>query len=293
MVALGLLIASAGLLQSGQDSSQAFSLVFGLLMGGIGLWRLIAPPRLEITASGVRQTVLWRSNRYSWNEIYDFRPVQFGLRPAGVGFDFIDPTTKRAGLRRFNRSLVGVHAMLQSGWEIKPAALADLLNQAREQALNRAGAHAQAGDPAAQPAARGKSALSGGGIIGARMDRKRFWIIASVLLALSLGLALLRGGKGGYGGGASFLFIWIVNARLHDIGRSGWWQAPVYLVEFALVLTLMLASHQTEAVAGGAAGLLHSTFVIVLGSLRGDPGANRFGPPPGQPTAVAQAEVFR
>ena len=293
MVAFGLLIASPGLLQPSQDASQWFPLVFGLLMGAMGLWMLIAPPRLEITASGIRQTALWRTNRYGWNEIYDFRPVQFGLRPASVGFDFIDPTTKRAGLRRFNRTVVGVHAMLQPGWEIKPAALADLLNQAREQALDPAGANAQAGDQTAQPAARGKTVLSGGGIVGARMGRKRFWIMAGVLLTLGLTLSLLGGRKGGFSGGTTVLFIWIFTARLHDIGRSGWWQAPLYLVQFALLLALMLAGHQTAAVAGGVAALLQIAFIVVLGCLRGDPGANRFGPPPGQPTAVAQAEVFR
>ncbi len=292
--ALGLLIASPGLLPAGQNSSQAVSLVFGLLISGMGLWMAVAPSRLEITATGVRQTVLWRTSRYGWNEIYDFRPVQFGLRPTGVGFDFIDPTTKRAGLRQFNRSLVGVHGVLQSGWEIKAVALAALLNQAREQALNPAGAPGQApaGDRTALPAAPGWPTPAGG-IIGARIGRKRFLIMAGVLLTLTVGLSLLAGRKGGVSGGGSVLFIWIFTARLHDIGRSGWWQAPLYVAQVAVVLALMLAGHQTVEVAGGAAALLQIAFVIALGSQRGDPGANRFGPPPGQPTALAQSEVFR
>ncbi|MCR5872958.1 DUF805 domain-containing protein [Phenylobacterium sp. J426] len=95
-----------------------------------------------------------------------------------------------------------------------------------------------------------------------------------VLIALPLGLA-------------TNVVQWAVVARrLHDLGRSGWWQVP------ATALGLMVVA---EAVSRGlidpenpkplppllaVAMLLMLAFFIAIGSVRGDPGPNRFGEPP-------------
>ena len=96
--------------------------------------------------------------------------------------------------------------------------------------------------------------------------------------------------------------------RLHDLGRSGWWQlvgwagAAVTLtlagVSLALSFDADLAAkipsdpRRTLDVATGFSiiGTLACLGLhVLLGVLRGESGANRFGPDPGRPF---EAEVF-
>src|SRR5690242_13051153 len=77
------------------------------LFGVIGLGMFIAPPRLEIGPSGLTQTVLWRTRRFAWTDIYNFRPAVLGLANKAVGFDYLGERPKRSGLRALNAALVG------------------------------------------------------------------------------------------------------------------------------------------------------------------------------------------
>ena len=43
----------------------------------------------------------------------------------------------------------------------------------------------------------------------------------------------------------------------------------------------------------GLALAVQAAFTLALGALPGEAGANRFGPAPGQPTALGLAEAFR
>lgn len=90
--------------------------------------------------------------------------------------------------------------------------------------------------------------------------------------------------------------------RLHDIGRAGWWCLLPHAVGFCgIMLAMIVAGGLTtvesldatsifQAMAAGSAGLLifgimfapliaYIVLVVWLAS-RGEPGANRFGPPP-------------
>ncbi len=134
-----------------------------------------------------------------------------------------------------------------------------------------------------------------------RIRRQEFWI---VWLAL-LGVGVLLGW---------FPLVWPVilycgvcirAKRLHDIGRSGWWQlipwagytlATVFSLYYGLgaLLTGLNFSELKESLAVGglvfggltvvfiwfAACLAHLGFLLWVGITPGDPDENRFGEPP-------------
>ena len=85
----------------------------------------------------------------------------------------------------------------------------------------------------------------------------------------------------------AWLLLTVAARRLHDFGRSGWWQLGVY----AVMIGCMAISEPNWADALGigeiAAGLaelaayvIYLGFLVALGLIRGDPGPNRFGSGP-------------
>lgn len=90
---------------------------------------------------------------------------------------------------------------------------------------------------------------------------------------------------------AEFAVVWpqisLCARRLHDLGRSGWWQAVPLAVIFGLQALAEPAWAQaiglggrTSEVLGLAALGLYAAFLVALGFIRGMPNANRFGPAP-------------
>jgi uncharacterized membrane protein YhaH (DUF805 family) len=74
--------------------------------------------------------------------------------------------------------------------------------------------------------------------------------------------------------------------RLHDAGRSGWWQAPPMLIVVACLAVaepayaIALGFDEAAAELVALAGLgLYLVMLMVLGLLPPTPGPNRFGPP--------------
>jgi uncharacterized membrane protein YhaH (DUF805 family) len=119
-----------------------------------------------------------------------------------------------------------------------------------------------------------------------RAGRAEFWYFWLFLLLGSLiaaGLdAAIRGS-----GVLSALFslatilpqLAVTARRLHDTGRSGWWQAA-YLVP-AAVLGFASASEATLLTALSGIALLVLLVLLLLWLIRrGDAGPNRFGPDP-------------
>ena len=283
-----MLLASGGLRLSGSGGFNGFALamlVASALVGAMGLWMVVAPARLEIGPGGVSQKVLWRNHRYAWNEVYDFRPVQLGGFSKTVGFDFLIPRRKSAALLKFNASVTGVQAIFQPGFEVKPVELADLLNRARERWLDARPGAAEPDRPATPPP-------MASGFVGARMSRKIYWIAIAAVTLLSVGLSFLPGLGTASGGISLVFFIRIYATRLHDIGRSGWWQLGLYAVQIAAAIAFA-AGGASIPIVTYAALLVQLIFTIVLGVIPGNPAVNRFGPPPGQPSAAARSEVFR
>lgn len=133
--------------------------------------------------------------------------------------------------------------------------------------------------------------------LGGRSGRKRFWqtallqfvsalVLGGVVVAAStdelvwvsipLGALLILG---------SFaLSLCNCVKRLHDIGFSGWWMALLFFVSLFFSLGSVFASD----VDGGAANIgagFNLICLILLGSLPGTQGPNRYGDPPGQTAA--------
>jgi len=72
--------------------------------------------------------------------------------------------------------------------------------------------------------------------------------------------------------------------RLHDLGRSGWWQtAPIIvsIVAHPLALSTLGGAAVYWGVMAGA--LIPLAFAVVIGAIPGEPLANRFGDPPRRP----------
>lgn len=117
------------------------------------------------------------------------------------------------------------------------------------------------------------------GFLEGRSNRVDYWTVIAIVLALSVGLRLLFGGHGALIQEVVLAFIAVT--RLHDIGRSGWWAAGALAIEYvgALALAANLRPDQYETLAPWIVGYV-VLCVIILGAWKGDPGANRFGPPP-------------
>ena len=84
---------------------------------------------------------------------------------------------------------------------------------------------------------------------------------------------------GVYGWTVGFLafVIWatVTARRLHDLGRAGWWVAPL----FGLVWLAAFTAPRLQWL-GGALSLLIVALHALLLIWPGEPGFNRFGPPP-------------
>jgi uncharacterized membrane protein YhaH (DUF805 family) len=265
-----------------------FSVGFFGLCGVIGFGLLLAPPRLEIGPSGLKQTVLWRTKSFAWTDIYNFRTAIIGLTNKVVGFDYLTPQPKGGVLKRLNTALAGVQGTLQPGWEISPEALATLLNEARGQWLAVEG-NSQQIVPVTQSQPIFLAAVS-----SSRINRKTYWLTTGIIFALALSLSYLPGVQGsGIRLLTTVLFIRIFASRLHDIGRSGWWQLVLYGIQLLTLVLVGRVGGQPLGVAVAAELLIQLIFTVVLGIIPGDTHANRFGSPPNQPSPIAISETFR
>jgi uncharacterized membrane protein YhaH (DUF805 family) len=289
VVGSAIFVASAVFLWGPGDSSAArvLSIGFFSFCGAAGLGMLIAPPRLEIGPSGLAQSVLWTTRRFAWTDVHGFRPTTVGLATRTVGFDYLTAPPKGAGLRGLNAALAGVQGSLQPGWEIDPQTLADLLNKARERWLEVAGNAQQISS--APPSRRPFSV----GFASARFSRKTYWLATGAVFAMAFALAYIPGIQRGLGTLTSLIFVRIFASRLHDFGRSGWWQVILYGIQMPVILLTAMVGGQPIGVAVGFGLLIELIFIVVLGAIRGDRGPNRFGPTPSQPSPIAMSEPSR
>lgn len=125
-----------------------------------------------------------------------------------------------------------------------------------------------------------------------RAGRREYWRLLgfTVLVGMSLSvLALVPGGQilGIPLSLAANVVQWaIIARRLHDLGRSGWWQVPATALGMAAAVNILgmgpkgIEAEQGVATAMLLAMLLYFTFLGVIGGVRGDPGPNRFGEAP-------------
>ena len=131
----GLALAMAGLggaMASVPGAAPLFTLWLALvgLSAALGAWIATAPTRLELSPAGLAEQRLFGTRRWTWAEIYDFRPAVVGLSNHTVGFSFTAPA--RAPLQRLGAAVTGLEAALAPGWELDAPSLAGLLNTARD-----------------------------------------------------------------------------------------------------------------------------------------------------------------
>lgn len=125
-----------------------------------------------------------------------------------------------------------------------------------------------------------------------RATRRQYWRALLVLITISFALSLLGMIPAGqlialpFSIAANVAQWAVVTRRLHDLGRSGWWQVPAMALGMAAVLQVVsLGPDGVETNPGMATAMLGAmilslAFVVVIGLVRGDPGRNRFGDPP-------------
>lgn len=125
-----------------------------------------------------------------------------------------------------------------------------------------------------------------------RAGRREYWRVLLVLIGISFALSLFGMVPGGqliafpFSLAANIAQWALVARRLHDLGRSGWWQVPAMTLGMAAVLQVVsLGPNGVETNPGMAtamlgAMLLSLSFVVIIGLVRGDRGPNRYGQPP-------------
>ncbi len=134
-----------------------------------------------------------------------------------------------------------------------------------------------------------------------RIGRQAFWIGWLVLL----GVQVLAGWIPvvGHALGLIALFAWVClcTKRLHDMGRSGWWQAPALAlgpvlvvgsalwIGFGAAVAALTGGEPELAALAGVGVLLVSiavafisiiAFTLWVGVAEGEAGDNRYGQPP-------------
>lgn len=286
---LGLLATFGGALLVAAPRSGSLG-PFGLFAAGLflvflGLLMVAAPTELILEPAGIRLKGALRTRSFAWDQVANFRVVRL-RRTELIGFDRPGQAGGRSLMRDLGMAMTTVNisgpydAVLPGGWSIASAAtVAEIMNQARAQ---WGGALA-----ARVPDVRRR------GSSGQRIDRRLYWMAVCTLGPLAVLLSLATHGARGLSGGFGLIWIWVYMRRLHDIGRSGWWQAPVFGVQCVVAVVLMTSLHASAPAVLAAVLLIQGAFTAILGAIPGDPGENRFGAPPGVPLAEVQAEAFR
>jgi uncharacterized membrane protein YhaH (DUF805 family) len=197
-----------------------------------------------------------------------------------IGFDYLKPRPN--GLTQ---------GRLSGSWEIRPDAVANLLNEARERWLVSADVTPHP-LPTSPPQLQSSLAAA---LAGTRINRKVFWLATIVIFGIVVALSLVPPLRALIRYLTLFLFIRVYAARLHDFGRSAWWQVVLYVVQFAAVILIVAANSHFAGLAIAAGLLVQLAFTVVLGVIPGDREANQFGPPPDRPhqSPIAVSETFR
>ena len=111
-----------------------------------------------------------------------------------------------------------------------------------------------------------------------RINRATYWLIlggfaAFYVLISMVGVRPLRIAEG--------VLIFLCAARLHDLGKSGWWVLIPLCVELgAVVVAIAAFSTEDDYTLLGGAFVAIAGFIFVLGLIPGQPHVNRFGEPP-------------
>ena len=124
-----------------------------------------------------------------------------------------------------------------------------------------------------------------------RINRGKYWLAVCVYIAIVLVLGLLGMAMGLLTGGLFFILALVIIyipmivsgiavgiKRLHDRGKSGWWLLLFYLVP--AVLSGAGGAMGTGMILSLVSFAISIWALVELGFLRGNSGANAYGPDP-------------
>jgi len=126
-----------------------------------------------------------------------------------------------------------------------------------------------------------------------RIGRKHYWLLIGVLVGISAASGFLPDSLKAVSSAVGLACAWpticTYTKRLHDLGRSGWWQlAPLAFLVLGL-LALMIGPSGVM-VGLGVYLLGQFGFMIWLGCVPGQAKTNAYGPAPDAPQV--DSEVF-
>jgi len=111
-----------------------------------------------------------------------------------------------------------------------------------------------------------------------RINRVTYWAGLGLILAIYVALNFLSSKQVAVSEGV-LMFLCI--PRLHDIGKSGWWVGGVFFLEIAVVvISLSILPLKTALIPLGIFTFIVAGLLVWLGTIPGQPDANRFGDPP-------------
>lgn len=79
--------------------------------------------------------------------------------------------------------------------------------------------------------------------------------------------------------------------RLHDLGRTGWWAAAIFLGQ--VILSALPGTYRDSVWTYWVATLFPWTCLLVIAILPGQRLENRFGPPPGTKSMASPDQASR
>ena len=259
-------------------------LMLGLASGGYFLvcfaWHVIAPPRLEISPSGIKLRFLWRIRQVGWAQAVHFRTVLYN-RGTYVGFDYTDVLLKGSAKRQFHLRATGADSSIGGNMPIAAEDLASLLNRARELWLDGAPGRRAAETSTSSPKRnwRGVFYTYYVVVLTGRIDRRTYWIGMAITVGLMGLVAALSRWNLGSTNTLGLLMGWfLIGGRLRDLGRSPYQRLLfIPLAVFASVSSVWLGLGPQNA----NLVLYLASFIVALalGTPRGDPSANAYGLP--------------
>ncbi len=287
VLGVGLLVCALAVWSVSPAAAWLGLFLFGVLTPFL-VWLVIDPGEMRIGRDGLEWRRLWRRRSVRWSETRGFQVWmrRMGLLPAsGVKYVAIlyAGETDAAGLGA-GASAGRPRLIPGAGWGMPAEALCDRIEQARRRWT------VQGWTQTAGPWSEASPAPTRPLMLGQRVSRKGYWIGVGGVFAMALVSAMLFGHGGTPIYGAAAIWLWLFRRRLHDIGESGWWALTPLAVGFAMGVLVFLDRFKgpillvpglpLETAAVGLAMLVHFAFAVWLGAQRGDPEANRYGPPP-------------
>ena len=117
------------------------------------------------------------------------------------------------------------------------------------------------------------------GFLKGRTNRATYWLSLGVIAVLIAISALVFHAQVKI---SEILLVWMCVPRLHDIGRSGWIAAGVFLAEIVVIVgaAFMLEDSGSVEAVGGVVVLVLAGLLIWLGVIPGEPIVNDYGAQP-------------